>query len=104
MKTKDEAKTEYWQHHIAEQLNSSLSITEYCKQNEISRDTFYRWRKLLSEGSPRRRVSPVKARVSSFIPVQVESLQSFPRRPSRDILSDPKFLGEFVASFLRGLA
>ena len=103
MQRADQAKLKFWQEHILRQQQSSLSITEYCRHSGISKDTFYSWRKKLRFEEPR----PVKAlaagKFSSFAAVQVERDAQSAFLSCQDLQFDAKWLGNFAASFVRGL-
>lgn len=43
-KEKSEELTKFWQHHIDQWSNSGLTQTEYCRQNDLSRDRFTYWK------------------------------------------------------------
>ena len=38
-----------WQELIAEQSRSDLSIAAFCRENDVSQASFYRWRRRLGE-------------------------------------------------------
>lgn len=103
MQVADQAKVKYWQEHISRQKQSSVSITEYCRKVGISKDTFYCWRKKLPSktGDSFHSIAPINR--SIFAPVQVELSSSKFDSSSRDLLGDPRWLGEFAATLLRGL-
>ena len=42
---------EYWQAHIEAMKQSGLSKTAYCKQNNLSAVTFFKWEKKLAKAS-----------------------------------------------------
>jgi predicted DNA-binding transcriptional regulator AlpA len=100
---KDELKTSYWQSHISEQEKSSVNITEYCKRSGISKDTFYRWRKKLSADRKFPAKTSHQKKIPSFSRAQVEQATAPFKDPSDEAFFDPRFLGTFAASFLRGL-
>ena len=37
-----------WQQHIEDQIQSNLSIVEYCKQHQLTPSRFYTWRAKLN--------------------------------------------------------
>ena len=39
-----------WSALLAEQATSGLSVMEFCRQKNVSRETFYHWRKKLKSG------------------------------------------------------
>jgi hypothetical protein len=39
-----------WSALLAEQAASGLSVTEFCRQNKVTRESFYHWRKKLKSG------------------------------------------------------
>ncbi len=103
MQVGDQAKIKFWQEHISRQKQSSGSITQYCRKVGISKDTFYCWRKKLSAAPIKAPHSLNSPKRSIFVPVQVEPSASQFGSSTRDQLSDPRWLGEFAAAFLRGL-
>lgn len=42
----------YWQERLANREASDLSIDEFCADEDISRSTFYRWKRRLKDGIP----------------------------------------------------
>jgi hypothetical protein len=55
----------FWQAKIKEQQASSLSVSEFCRNNRLSSNRFYWWRKRISE---RNQTTGGK---QNFVPVQV---------------------------------
>ena len=49
----DQRRIEFWQHHIAECLESGLSYAEYARRNDLKGSAFGYWRGRLSESSPK---------------------------------------------------
>ncbi len=88
---------EIWANHISNWKKSSAEIRAYCRENGISHNTFYYWRKRLSSRLPA--IQKEKSlRISPFVPVSISrEMQSVPTMP------DPKWLGEFAAHLIRGL-
>lgn len=43
-KEKSEELTKFWQYHINQWSDSGLTQTEYCRQNDLSRDRFAYWK------------------------------------------------------------
>lgn len=41
-----------WEHVLAKQAGSGLSIAEFCRRNEVSAASFYQWRKKLGQRQP----------------------------------------------------
>lgn len=77
-------KEAFWRFVLSEQAGSGLSISEFCRREDISQASFYQWRKRLTD-SPRaaeQRPAGTSAGVS-FIPVEV-----VPNNDSRS-LSEP---------------
>lgn len=42
----------YWAEIIQRQTDSALSVAAYCKQNQLTENTFYYWRKKLNRAEP----------------------------------------------------
>ncbi len=49
--TKEERIT-YWQKLVKEQAQSSLSVTDFCRDHQINRQRFYLWRQRFQSQSP----------------------------------------------------
>jgi hypothetical protein len=103
MQTLSQDKVSYWWGHMKRQIQSGQSIAQYCLLSGISKDTFYCWRKKLAArpmGSSR---EIFEAKSPSFVPVHIERASVDANKVSEDLLSDPKWLGEFAAAMIRGL-
>lgn len=61
----DQTRHRFWQAHIAAWLESGLSQSEYCRQRQLSRDTFIYWKKRLPPAlnSPAGGIVPVPFRL-----------------------------------------
>ncbi len=46
-----EDKVEYWKYVIEEQQESGLNKTEFCRKNDISAKTFFKWQRYFRENS-----------------------------------------------------
>ena len=44
-----QARLAEWAPHIADQKASGLTVTAWCEQNNISRDKFFYWKRLLKD-------------------------------------------------------
>ena len=42
---------QFWQNALVDQARSKLTIAAYCRENELSQATFYKWKKRLSQTS-----------------------------------------------------
>jgi hypothetical protein len=51
---KKAAKREYWRGRIAEQERSGLSVQQFCKEQGLTEQAFYFWRKRLRNQEPMR--------------------------------------------------
>lgn len=104
MQRTEQSKERFWQGHISGWKKSSVGIREYCRRHGISKDTFYYWRKRIGansdNGLPRRTQASPR---SIFAPVTIERAEVLSSGPSSDHFQDPKWLGEFAASLIRGL-
>jgi hypothetical protein len=47
-----EARSEYWRARIAEQEHSGLSVGHFCREQKITEQSFYAWRKRLRPPEP----------------------------------------------------
>ncbi len=54
-----------WQHLIEQQRRSGLNATVFCRQQKLCRQSFYRYRKVLSE-------NPTRLATGRFIQVKVK--------------------------------
>src|SRR5437660_12587226 len=54
MGKKMEAKSEYWRERITEQERSGMSVQRFCKEQGLTEQSFYLWRKRLREQQPMR--------------------------------------------------
>ncbi|MFK7824929.1 MAG: hypothetical protein AB8G05_12275 [Oligoflexales bacterium] len=70
MAKKKSLSRDIWEMHIWKWSNSSLSITNYCTENSLSRQSFYKWKGIFHDKTPEKRVieHPKK---EEFIPVEV---------------------------------
>src|SRR6266436_2724880 len=48
------ARSEYWRERIAEQERSGMSVQRFCKEQGLTEQSFYLWRKRLLEQQPMR--------------------------------------------------
>ena len=63
-----------WRGRLAKYRKSSLSVTEFCRQQGVSVPSFYQWRKRLSGNRDVVHAKPQKpsqAKTPSFVPVGV---------------------------------
>jgi hypothetical protein len=54
-----------WRQRIARQLRSELSVADFCRQERLSLQSFYAWRRRLREDDPPSLHSPL------FLPVEL---------------------------------
>jgi hypothetical protein len=101
MQSAEQNKERFWQGHILGWKRSSMGIREYCERQEISKDTFYYWRKRLGCRLPTIPKATFSAKASSFVPVQIDSSPLATRSESE--LPDAKWLGAFASALIRGL-
>ncbi len=102
MKDTEKIKEKFWQGHISSWKRSSVGIQEYCQRAGISKDSFYYWRKKMSSGSNHEQITQSSRGLSTFVPVMVEKSTGSSSMASV-FQEDPKWLGEFAASLIRGL-
>ena len=58
VKLRSESKQEYWRKLFAEQVNSRLSVVQFCKLRGVSKPSFYAWRQKLAESSSLGKLEP----------------------------------------------
>lgn len=69
-----------WQERIESQQESGLSVDEFCRQEEVSPSTFYRWVNQLRDGIPQSLLVAGKARQqiavgeAKFLPISTQAL------------------------------
>lgn len=100
MQSNDQIKEKFWQEHISNWKRSSLGIRDYCQRHEISKDSFYYWRKRMSSSQGKNEKSSREP--STFVPVMIEK-SPISSSMSSVYLEDPKWLGAFAATLIRGL-
>jgi transposase-like protein len=70
---------ENWQERIESQQESGLSVDEFCRQEEVSTSTFYRWVNQLHDGIPQSLLVAGKARQQmaaddgKFLPISMQA-------------------------------
>lgn len=65
---------EQWETHISNWQQTNLNITDYCKENNISRQSFYKWKALIIPQHCKENIEPKISNSSSeFVPLQVSS-------------------------------
>ena len=68
-----------WQERIESQPASGLSVDEFCRQEEVSKSTFYRWVNQLRDGIPQSLLAAGKARQqiatgeAKFLPISIQA-------------------------------
>jgi len=45
---------DYWRERIAAQEKSGVTVAQFCREQELTEQSFYLWRKRLREGTPMR--------------------------------------------------
>ena len=48
------AREDYWRERIAAQERSGLTVAQFCREQELTEQSFYLWRKRLREAKPMR--------------------------------------------------
>ena len=78
MPNHDPQRLAHWRTLIAEHVQSGLSITTFCRQRQISKSGFHRWKTVtttLDSGGPLQPMPPSKRRDTPaspvFVPVRV---------------------------------
>ena len=61
---------EQWQAWVLEQAESSLSISEFCRDVDVSEASFYNWRRKLAGEAKAGRTADLKSS-SPFVPVSI---------------------------------
>lgn len=95
MRKTQQRAAQLWQGRIEAAKAFPGSAAEFCRQEGIDSSSFYFWRRKLAAES--NTASPFVPAVIAAQPVQA-STQEESRLP------DPKWIGEMLASMIRGLA
>jgi hypothetical protein len=91
-------KRHFWQRHIDSYKSSPLSIRAYCVKEGLNWHTFGYWLGKLGERKPQKKSQRGKAR---FLPIVVSTPpQTKPAVRKSSGLPDPKWVAEFLKSFL----
>jgi hypothetical protein len=61
-------KQQYWSQLIEQQAQSDLSITAFCKANQITLSTYYYWKQKLNDNPPKPHIHPVVVRENLSAP------------------------------------
>jgi hypothetical protein len=64
-----------WRDRVSRQLNSGLSVEQFCAQEQCARSTFYRWKRYFDLTHPSDQCSTLPA-PSTFLPVTVRLVES----------------------------
>jgi len=70
---KTESKADFWQHHIENCSNSSLTQAQYCREHSLALATFGYWK---------RRLKTNRQETACFYPLTVRSAHREKRNPS----------------------
>ena len=88
-------KRQYWKAQIDHFKVSGLSVRAFCAKEGLNQHTFGYWREQLGERQKRK-----ASLLSNFLPVVVSS----PANENRNAkMPDPKWVAEFLKSFLNGV-
>lgn len=63
-------RAQYWRELIREQDASSLSISAFCRQHEVSQNSFFRWRRQLAD-TRRPRTKPMNDHAAKFVAIDL---------------------------------
>ena len=63
----------FWMGKVEEQVRSGLTISAFCRREGISANSFFRWRRVLSERGQAGASMPCSAPKGLFAPVSVVS-------------------------------
>ena len=94
----ERSRQEIWKAHIAKASHHPNGISGYCRETGITASGFYQWRKKLGKKKS-------QPSASSFLPVIAAEQVPIPRnfiKQGPDI--DAQWLGQMLASFVRGLS
>ncbi len=92
-----------WQQRLESQKASGLSIEVYCRQEGVSRSTFYRWQQQLKNGVPtalleeeadRQRVESEDVREATFLPISLQASPVEIELPNGGIVRLPLGVGQ----------
>lgn len=89
-------KRQYWKAQIDKFKVSGLSVRVFCSQEGLNQYTFGYWREQLGERQKRK-----ASFRSNFLPVVVSS-PAIESRGTNAKMPDPKWVAEFLKSFLSG--
>ncbi len=94
--TINKQKEKFWKAHVSEGLKCTGGISEYCREQNLSKSTFQYWKRRFSNSNSNSNSKPTAkpATVNPFVPVSVTREEK--------ALPDPEWLARFVGEFLRG--
>ncbi len=68
---------ELWQHRIADRKTSGLNVTDWCKENNLSKHAYYYWLKRIEVNALNTDTSmPIFAEIESSTITQTRSMKS----------------------------
>jgi hypothetical protein len=70
-----------WRDRVSRQLNSGLSVEQFCAQGRFARSAFYQWRHRLGRMNPADRCTSLPT-PSNFLPVTVRLLERDAHQPA----------------------
>ena len=113
-KPRDPVKEQFWRQTLAAWQDSGLAVTTFCQQRQLQLQSFFRWRKLLTQRdqtAPSAETTapsaPGAAEAPAFVPVRLRSRPGDPaQHPFEVVLAGGRLLrvaGAFDPAALRQL-
>jgi transposase-like protein len=84
---REQGRESFWRGKIGEQAGSGLTVSEFCRREGFSPNSFYRWRRVLLEGDGGLDSNAGESKPTGsdpgvpFVPVSVRASAEFPSRP-----------------------
>ena len=91
------SKQEIWKEHITRAIHHPDGVSGYCRETGINASGFYQWRKKLKTVNPQ---VPTSAFVPLIASPEVPVKRGFLKSENS---IDARWVGEMLASFVRGL-
>jgi transposase-like protein len=91
-----------WQQRLKNHEESGLSIEEFCRQQDVSRSTFYRWLDRLKDGIPESMAAekaaqqPADSGSTAFVPITLKASPVEIELPNGGVVRLPLSVGQAV--------
>jgi len=92
----------YWQERLENRVASDLSIDDFCEAEGVSRSTFYRWARRLTDGIPESlkeegsNVTLAELTEARFLPISVTASPVEIQLPNGGVVRLPVGVGQAV--------